>query len=292
MIRYGSILQTYWDWRAAGNFIFGGTGSGLMICAVLLAYPAPLIPGLGLLALGFMGLGLFLVWLEIGRPLRFLHVYYHPQTSWMTREGTVAAILFPVALLGMYLKLPWLAVIAGIFAAMFLYCQARIIKASKGVPAWREPGVVPLMVSTGLVEGAAIGMLALCLVARPSTGFMAAFAVLLLLRAYSWSQYGQGLHRHNAPREALAVIDGMAGLTLWGGNIAPLLLTVAAILLPSLALILVFIAAVAALISGWHMKYTIIRRASQLQGYAFGKLRKGRPNIKPPVRRKPDRFVF
>jgi hypothetical protein len=26
MIRFGSYLQTHWDWRAAGNFMFGSTG--------------------------------------------------------------------------------------------------------------------------------------------------------------------------------------------------------------------------------------------------------------------------
>jgi len=290
--RYGSILQTYWDWRAAGNFIFGGTGSGLLIGAVMLAYPGPLDPVLGLLALAFMGLGLFLVWLEIGKPLRFLHVYFHPQTSWMTREGSVAGLLFPVALLAMYLGSAWLVAITGLLAAMFLYCQARILQASKGVPAWRDPAMVPLILGTGLVEGTAIALAALCLGAGPSPSLVTAFAVLLLLRAYLWKRYGNSLHRHDAPRETLAVIDGMDGLTLWGGNIVPLLLLIVASLVPALAPLSLLLAAAGALFSGWHMKYALVRRASQLQGYAFGRLRKGRPRIKPPVRRQPDRFVL
>ena len=26
MIRFATVLQTQWDWRAAGNFVFGGAG--------------------------------------------------------------------------------------------------------------------------------------------------------------------------------------------------------------------------------------------------------------------------
>ena len=50
-------------------------------------------PGLAL-----VGLGLFCVWLEIGRPLRALHVFFNPRTSWMTREAFVATLLFPAGL--------------------------------------------------------------------------------------------------------------------------------------------------------------------------------------------------
>jgi len=290
--RYGTILQNYWDWRAAGNFIFGGTGSGLMIMAVMLAYPGPINMALGLPSLAFMALGLFLVWLEIGRPMRFLHVFYHPQTSWMTREGTVASALFPVALLGMTFNSPWLVAIAGLLAAMFLYCQARILQASKGVPAWRDPAIVRLVVSTGLVEGTAIGLLVLSLMAQAPMWLLTVFGALLALRAYGWDRYKKSLQRHAAPKQTLAVIDGINAMSFWGGNIVPLGLTFTAVLLPGVSNLLVSIAAVLALAGGWYTKYTIVRRASQLQGYAFGKLRKGRPNIKPPVRRKPDRFVF
>ncbi len=292
MIRYGSILQTYWDWRAAGNFIFGGTGSGLLIMAVALAYPGAIDMRLGLPALAFMALGLFMVWLEIGRPLRFLHVFFHPQTSWMTREGSVATVLFPIALAAMYFNISWLAIVSALLAAMFLYCQARILQASKGIPAWRDPAVVPLIVSTGLVEGTALVLLAFSLVTQPPIWLLAIFGAFLLLRAYCWIRYKNSLHRHSAPAETLSVIDGVGAATLWGGNIVPLLLACSAVFIPAALVPFASIAALFALASGWHMKYTIIRRASQLQGYAFGKLRKGRPNIKPPVRRKPDRFVF
>jgi hypothetical protein len=45
---------------------------------------------------------------------------------------------------------------AGPAAAAFLYCQARILRAAMGIPAWRGPWVVPLIVVSGLAEGGAL----------------------------------------------------------------------------------------------------------------------------------------
>jgi hypothetical protein len=44
-------------------------------------------------------------------------------------------------------------------AGAFLYCQARILRAAKGIPAWRTPWVVPLIVLSGLAEGGALLLL-------------------------------------------------------------------------------------------------------------------------------------
>ncbi len=63
--------------------MFGGAGSGLLLIAAFASFPgAPLPLALGL---AFVGAGLGLVWLEIGRPWRALNVYFRPQASWMSR---------------------------------------------------------------------------------------------------------------------------------------------------------------------------------------------------------------
>ena len=79
-----SQLQKHWDIRAALNFMLGGSGAGLMIWIALAQ--APSTPAI-LLALGLVGTGLGAVWLEIGRELRALHVFFNPRTSWMSRES-------------------------------------------------------------------------------------------------------------------------------------------------------------------------------------------------------------
>ena len=56
-------LQRHWDWRAAVNFMLGGSGSGLLVAAALTGPSrATLLLGLGLIAAGLAA-----VWLEIGR---------------------------------------------------------------------------------------------------------------------------------------------------------------------------------------------------------------------------------
>ena len=65
--------QTNWDWRAAGNFIGGGTGTGLLFFATLASGSVDAYRIQALLALAFIGAGLTCVWLEIGRPLRAIN---------------------------------------------------------------------------------------------------------------------------------------------------------------------------------------------------------------------------
>ncbi len=89
-----SRLQRFWDIRAALNFIGGGTGSSLLVWAsVGLLAGCPYFAA-GLTGLAFVAGGLFMVWLEIGKPWRAFNLLFRPQTSWMTREGIVALFLF------------------------------------------------------------------------------------------------------------------------------------------------------------------------------------------------------
>lgn len=294
MNRWGSVLQKQWDWRAAGNFMFGGAGSGLILMTAAASYPAsPPLP-LALQALAFIGLGLFMVWLEIGRPWRFVHVFFHPQTSWMTREGSVGTILFPLAIAGLIWDVPALVALAGLLGLTYLYCQGRILLASKGIPSWREPAVMPLIIATGLCEGS--GLLLLTMYVMGSAGdngwVLFVFVAFLAFRTYAWLNYRDKLTAAKAPVKTLAILNGIHPLTFWGSNIAPLLLLLAAMFIADMTTMFACIAAILAVLGGWYMKFTIVARASQVQGYVLGKLQKGRPQLKPPVRRKPDKFVF
>ena len=158
-------LQTFWDMRAAMNFILGGLGSGFLLVASLAMLAGLVTPPADrvLLFAGavLIALGLFCVFLKIGRKLRFLNAVRRPQTSWMTREIYVVAVMFP--LIGAALL--WggsepLAALIGLSAGVFLYCQARILHAAKGIPAWRAAPVPLLLIATGLAEGAGLYLFA------------------------------------------------------------------------------------------------------------------------------------
>ncbi|NKB36896.1 MAG: phenylacetyl-CoA:acceptor oxidoreductase [Gammaproteobacteria bacterium] len=294
MNRFGSKLQTHWDWRAAGNFMFGGTGCGLILMSAAASYPNSLPLALGLQALAFIGLGLFLVWLEIGRPWRALHVFFHPQTSWMTREGSVGTILMPLALAGLFMDIPGLVALSGILGLLYLFCQGRILLASKGIPSWREPAVVPLILSTGLSEGSGLLILTLYAIGMaPIQGWVFfSFIAFLAFRTYSWTTYLGKLNGSKAPKKTLSILNGINPLMLWGANVAPIALLLTSMFISTYTGLLSCLAAALAVAGGWYMKFTIVARASQVQGYSLGKLQKGRPKMKAPVRRKPDSFVF
>lgn len=292
MNKFYTVLQSCWDWRAACNFMFGGTGSALMLMIAIASFPETPPLALGLTALAFIGMGLFIVWLEIGKPWRFLHVYFHPQTSWMTREASVAILLFPIAFVGIVFKIPAMITLAGFLGLLFLYCQARILLASKGIPSWCKPTILPLIISTGLVEGTALLLMFLLILDSIQGWALYLLLVLLAVRTQSWNRYLQQLVTARAPEQTIQVLSGIHTSTLWVGNILPFILVCASLMVPELLVMLVCTASILAALSGWYMKFTIITRAAQQQGYSLGKLKRGRPTIKPPVRRKPDKFVF
>ena len=286
MLRFGSTLQLSWDWRAAGNFMFGGTGGALMMFLALRAGSGSLPLGVSLNALILVGLGLFLVWLEIGRPWRFINVFFHPQTSWMTREASVSVVLFATALSGILFGQSALIQLAGVAGLAFLFCQGQILKAAKGIPSWREPVIVPLIMATGLAEGAAVFLLWLAFGNDTPTWLPATLGALLIVRTFFWIGYLNRLHDSKAPKKTLEILDACNKPFLIIGNAFPLVLIVIAAAVPSIRPVFYLLAALLSLANGWYLKFTIVARAAQNQGYGIGKLQKGRPNPRPPVRRK------
>jgi phenylacetyl-CoA:acceptor oxidoreductase subunit 2 len=260
--------QANWDWRAALNFICGGTGTGLLIAAALFGGTA--YPWLALVALAFVGFGLFWVWMEIGKPWRAINVFFHPHTSWMTRESIVAGPLFLAALAAAWTGAGWLVALAALLAAAFMYCQGRILKASKGIPAWREPAIVPLVIATGLAEGTGLATAALAamgsLVGRAPAVVL---IVLLVAREIAWRRYRNALAGGGAPKGALEVLGRMHVPFSIAGNWVPALLLAATLPVHAGAGGLAIIAGFAVAVLGWYAKFTIVARAAFNQGFAL-----------------------
>jgi phenylacetyl-CoA:acceptor oxidoreductase 26-kDa subunit len=241
-----STLQWHWDARAALNFILGGSGAGLIVAAAFVQPASPWPVGAGML---LIAAGLTAVWLETGRKLRALHVLFNPFTSWMTREAFAALVLFPLAL-GAFLTLKLLPV-AAVAALVFLWCQGRILRASRGIPAWRAPQIVPLVLTTGLAEGAG-----LCLAFAQTWLVSALLALALIARALAWLSY-----RAEVKSAALEP----AGKALQLGTIAALLLLLASLVFAPAALL----AAAAAIGSGWWLKFALVTRAGFTEGFSL-----------------------
>ena len=279
-------LQNSWDWRASANFILGGAGSGLFTASAIAALFGLNVMWPMLAAMTLIGLGLFCVWLEIGRPWRFLNVYRNAKTSWMTREAMVVMPLFAVGLATVLTKSLILGVVGAVFALGFLYCQAQILKASKGIPAWRQPEIITLILSTGLTEGVSVLLLYSAVFGGDLPVIGIALLVLIAARHLAWRSYRRALGAASAPSNTFAALDG-ATTNLGLPYQATLLgLLVIGLLSNDLQPVFLSLAAFLALLSGGWFKYTLITRAAFNQGYATNHIpRRGAGNsargIKP-----------
>lgn len=261
--------QTNWDWRAAGNFICGGAGGGLIVFAALSGAQGLALAVLLLGGLALVGTGLVCVWLEIGRPLRALHVFINPRTSWMTREAFVATLLMPVALAAAA-GLPGFEWLAAVLALAFVYCQGRMLQGAKGIPAWREPLLVPLVVLTGLAEGGGLLLLAQPAHAAGQPLLLALVGALVLARALVWLAY-----RRRLATRALAALDAAGRWLQLAGSLLPLVvlaLVASGLIGGALAAPLLVVAGLLAAAAGAWLKFTLITRAGFNQGFALAHL--------------------
>ncbi len=264
--RISPRLQRHWDARAATNFICGGAGGGLLAAIALASPQGDDLRPLVVVALARVGAGLTAVWFEIGRPLRALNVYRNAATSWMTREAMIAPLLFVSGAAAIVFGWPPSFWIAGLLGLAYAYAQGRMLHANKGIPAWRLPGVVGMIVATSLAEGA--GLLCAAAPYRPAlVPFGVLLAGLVCLRFLAWRNYLASVRRAGAPSGTLKAFAAIDGPFTWFGHAAPVFLAVAAALAGSPSF--VAIAGVLAAGSGAWFKHTLVRRAAFTQGFAL-----------------------
>ena len=270
--------QAFWDYRAAMNFILGGMASGLMVTAWFAHAAGMLAPEplrrIHTVAASIMAVGLFFVFLKIGRKMRFLYVLLRPQSSWMTRETWCVALIYP-SLAASYL---WphfiheaLAVLA-LGAAGFLYCQARILHASKGIPAWRAPLIPPMLLASGLFEG--LGLLAVLSLAesmRVSQVIVLAPAGLLLVivNTWAWRCYVDSAKAQGIGPLARRDLEAASPWVHWIGHGAPAVLFVLCLIIGPASQTLAALAGLAAAAGGGWWKFVVITRACHQQGFAI-----------------------
>jgi phenylacetyl-CoA:acceptor oxidoreductase 26-kDa subunit len=273
-------LQRSWDSRAACNFIGGGSGTGLLLAAAFAFAAGWSYFIAGTLAIALIGFGLSMVWLEIGRPLRALNVFFHPQTSWMSREAILALPILMLGALAVLLDQPFvslpfqthflvavLASAVGVLGLMFLYCQARILRASLGVPAWREPALQSVIVITGLTEGLGLLLFLSVFVGPPPAWAMPAAIVALVVRAGAWEYYRQRLNTC-APASAVAALDRISIPMHVLGHALPAVLLVSALFVPS-TVSLAALAGLALASAGAWLKFDVVTCAAFTQGFSI-----------------------
>lgn len=280
--------QDCWDLRAVSNFALGGTSSGLLTLLGLLivAGVGAALPSVALTLGGLptvtldlfhlgavlMGLGLFSVFMEINRQLRFANVVRGWRTSWMSREAIVAGLFMAAVALKLFVDAPALSLLAALFGALFLYFQARILQAGKGVPTWRPKIMTSMLVGTGLFEG--LGLLAIALWATGSAlpGNLAVAVpvvgiALAVVNGLLWQRYMKYCE-DNVPVESLAVLRSNTPLVQLGGRLAPLVLFAAAFAVPAAAQpAALALGGLFAIVGGWYWKAVVVWRANHFQNF-------------------------
>ena len=266
-------LQTFWDYRAAMNFIMGGMGSGMIVSTALAgldgAVASGLIPQLFVFAGIIIAIGLLFVLMEIGRKERFWYALFRPQTSWMTREVWIVGALYPLIAANLIWSTPALWLATGLAGAAFLFCQAQILFAGKGIPAWRAPLVPAMIILTGLTEGTALALLAHGVVSLdpmpPSLILLA--AMLALGTLILWMTYVGSARRNGIPALARKVILAINEIVVmaWAAGIVVLIAGLIAVATGNFVLI----GALLLVGAGTIWKFTIITRAAYQQGFVL-----------------------
>jgi phenylacetyl-CoA:acceptor oxidoreductase subunit 2 len=187
----------------------------------------------------------------------------------MSREAIVAVLLMAAGGVAAFVE-PAASWLAAALALAFVYCQANILRAARGIPAWRTPLVVPLVVTTALAEGAGLYFAASPATKAGTLWLLGVFAALVVLRVVVWLAYRQRL-AGLAP-QAQRALDRAGAWLQYGGTLAPLaivVLIVAGATGPATTFPLAAVAGVLALAGGSYVKYTLITRAAFNQGFAI-----------------------
>jgi phenylacetyl-CoA:acceptor oxidoreductase subunit 2 len=155
---------------------------------------------------------------------------------------------------------------------LFLYCQAMILKEAKGIPAWRAPFVVPLIMMTGLAEGAGLFLLAVTLSPElKPIADAAAVAVVFLVaaRSWAWRAYLASLRSAGAPTRTLDVLTAYRPWFFVLGLMTVVALIAVGFVATSAATPLFALAGICAFAAGWALKFILVTRAAYNQGFAL-----------------------
>lgn len=266
-------LQTFWDYRAAMNFIMGGIGSGLLVITAFAAIDGKIspdnIPWLFTAGGAIIAIGLLFVFMEIGRKERFWYAILRPQSSWMTREVWVVAVLYPLLAANLLWSSPLLWLATGLAGFAFLFCQAQIIYAAKGIPAWRAHFIPALIITTGLTEGAGASMLALTALGEQKipTALPMIAALLAAVTAVLWMAYIATAKANRIPPLARRVLLSINEFVVLWWAVAIAIALGCVIAAP--AAIYAAIAGAILIAAGALWKFSVIVRASYQQGFVL-----------------------
>ena len=270
--------QTFWDLRAAMNFIMGGLGAGFIIMTYLLYLTNNLTEKVMLnifLVSGIIiAIGLFFVWLKIGRKLRAFYVVLKPQNSWMSREVYAAGLLYLAGLIDYFSPSNFMHFIIAIAALAFLYCQARILHSAKGIPTWRAPKIPWILLATGFYEG--FGLLAIYSFIYPQSIPLPSILpvgglVLAAINALLWRNYVMSLGDVGVGQKSQNLLLASTLKIQFISYLLPSILTMIFLVWGNEGSWTLAVAGILVVVGSINWKILLITKACHQQGYAIAK---------------------
>jgi phenylacetyl-CoA:acceptor oxidoreductase subunit 2 len=163
---------------------------------------------------------------------------------------------------------------AAVLGLLFLFSQAMILREARGIPAWRTPRIVPLILATGLAEGAGLFVAAAALL--PSLGSLAEMTavsavMLAAVRGWAWRSYLIGLNAEGAPTRTLRALDAFRQWFLALGVVIPLALVITGFVVAGAAAAVLALAGLCIAASGGALKYLLVTGAGYNQGFALAR---------------------
>ena len=185
--------QNHWGWPAVANFFLGGAGTGFYLLSILAtiltggasAVSKPIV--FGLLAPLLIGIGFLVLTIEAGRPLRGRYLFRQVWHAWISRETLACAIFVPAVILDQLFPHLIFRLVAVVAALGLMISQGFIVYCARAVTAWNVP-IMPLLFL--------------------SSGFASGGGLVLLVAAFGWLPFGQGL-------AVVALICVVLSLVVW-----------------------------------------------------------------------------
>ena len=192
-----------------------GAGYGLLALLGLVGFNhgQASSPAFGLsalvIALGLITLGLLSSTFHLGNPSRAWRAFSQWRTSWLSREGVVAVLTYPVALAfglvwsGLYEAPQWigpLGLLTAVMSAITVFCTAMIYASLKTIRAWHTKLTAPIYLVFALATGATL-LTAIATVFGRFQIFQVIFAVaalivVVLLKLLYWRNIGLAPRTH------------------------------------------------------------------------------------------------
>ncbi|MBT3990006.1 MAG: dimethyl sulfoxide reductase anchor subunit [Rhodospirillaceae bacterium] len=271
--------QLFWDMRAAMNFIMGGIGSGTVVMAYLLSFfvtfDSHALININIGAGVILAVGLFFVWLKIGRKLRAPFAILRPHTSWMSREIYAVGLFYLSVAADILQPSPLFHATTALGAALFLYCQGRILHAGKGIPSWRVAQMPIMLVATGLLEGIALLTIIFSKWGDqlPDTLPIPPLAIfLIVLNAYLWRRYNDNAKAWGIGPIDRRILNLITPKLHVIGHVLPLVLFGTLFLNDNAPIWVADIAGFLTIAGGVLWKAVVITRACHMQSFAMGKM--------------------